>query len=140
MAFACEQIGESHADMSLGSVEVYAAGNATMALLALAFSYVPDEMGLDFPSPFILEMDNEAARIFSHNSAQKTKMKHIDCRQHWVRCLRDRGICTLAQCHVDTKENLADLFTKILDSATFEGLRDQVLKPYITKTTEYATA
>ena len=30
-----------------------------------------------------------------------------------------------------TKENLADLFTKIFDSATFEGLRDQVLKPYI---------
>ena len=70
--------------------------------------------------------------------ALKTKMEHIDCRQHWVRCLRDRGICTLA--HVDTKENLADLFTKILEPATFEGLRDQVLKPYLTKATEDTTA
>ena len=72
--------------------------------------------------------------------SQQTKMKHIDCRQHWVRCLRDRRICTLAHDIVDTKENLADLFTKILDPATVEGLRDQVLKPYIVKTNEDTTA
>ena len=65
-------------------------------------------------------------------------MKHTDCRQHWVRCLRDRGICTPA--HVDTKENLADLFTNILEPAMFEGLRDQVSKSHFTKTNEGTTA
>lgn len=69
-----------------------------------------------------------AAMAVKALKTKKTKIKHIDYRQYWARCLRDRGICTLSQCHVivDTKENLADLFTKILDSATFERLRDQV--------------
>ena len=64
--------------------------------------------------------------------ALKTKMKHINCCQYWVRCLRDRNICIPA--HADIKQNLSDLFTKILYTATFEGLRDHLshlLKPYI---------
>ena len=32
--------------------------------------------------------------------------------------------------HVPTKENFADIFTKILDKATFEHLRDQIMLPY----------
>ena len=32
--------------------------------------------------------------------------------------------------HVDTKKNLADLFTKILDSKTFILLRDQMMIPF----------
>ena len=39
------------------------------------------EMGIPFPKPFILEMDNEAARIFAEGTCKKSKMKHIDCRQ-----------------------------------------------------------
>ena len=98
---------------------VYSCGNATLALLV--FSYVPDEMGLGFPSPFALEMDSDAARIFS-------KMKHIDCHQHWARRLRNRNIRISA--HSDTKSDLAGLFDKILDTPTFG---DQLLKPYIIK-------
>ena len=32
--------------------------------------------------------------------------------------------------HVDTKENLADLFTKILDKETFTCLRDEIMHPH----------
>ena len=56
-------------------------------------------------------------------NARKTKMERINCRQYWVRCLRDRNICIPA--HIDTKQNLSDVFIKILYTATFEG---QVLK------------
>ena len=76
-----------------------------------------------------MEMDNEAARIFCSGNAQRTKLKHIDCRQHWVRTLRDKGIMNA---HVPTGENLADLFTKILPPVTFLRLRDLLMKPYCT--------
>ena len=109
VAFACEKIGEAHADVSSAAVEIYSAGNATFDILAT--SYVVEEMGMEFPSPFTLEMDNDAARIFAAASAQKTKLKHIDCRQEWVRTLRDRGICTPV--HIPTLDNLPDIFTKI---------------------------
>ena len=58
----------------------------------MRLSYVVEEMGMAFPFPFVLEMDNGAARIVCLGSAHKTncKLKHIGCRQEWVRILRNR--------------------------------------------------
>ena len=119
-------IGEAHADMSSAAAEIYAASNACCDFVHLG--YVADEMGIDFPKPFKLEVDNQAAEIFINDTAFKSKLKHIDCRQEWVKILRDKSIMTPA--HVDTKENLADLFTKILDKETFTCLRDEIMHPH----------
>ena len=127
VAFASPNIGEAHADMSSGAAEVYALGNAVMD--TLAFSYAVEEMGLEFELPFIMEVDNEAARIFAQGTGGRTKMKHIDCRQEWVKTLRDKNVIKCV--HLDTKYNLADLFTKILPGQRFIELRDQCLKPLI---------
>ena len=125
VAFASSRIGEAHADISSGAVEIFAAGNATMDIISI--SYPVEEMGMEFPFPFTLELDNEAARIFANASAQRSKLKHIDCRQEWVKTLRDKSICTPV--HIPTKDNLADLFTKILPLGDFIRLRDQLLYP-----------
>lgn len=123
VAFAHPAINEAHADSSSGAAEVYSAANATYEFLHL--SYIAEEMGLDFPLPFTLQMDNAAAQIFAEGSAYKTRLKHIDCRQEWVKTLRDRSI--MIPQHVDTKNNLADLFTKILTAPDFERLRDRIM-------------
>ena len=125
VTFACEKIGEAHADTSSTAVEIYGVGNATQNILG--YSYVIEEMGIDFPFPFQLEMDNRAAKIFCQGSALKTKLKHIDCRQHWVKTLRDKRI--MDPVWIPTKDNLADLFTKILPLQEFIRLRDQILRP-----------
>ena len=111
--------------MSSGAAEVYAAGNASQDFLHL--SYVSEELGLGFALPFNLEMDNTAAQAFADDTVIKTKLKHniIDCRQDWVRILRDRDICTPK--HVDTKLNVADLFTKILPADDFERLTRMIM-------------
>ena len=70
-------------------------------------------------------MDNEAARIFAEDSCFKSNMKHIDCRQEWVKILRDRNICLPV--HVDSKGNLADIFTKILGPQEFRRLRSYIM-------------
>ena len=49
VAFASEAIGEAHADMSSGAVEIYAAGNATLDIMGI--KYVAEEMGFDFQLP-----------------------------------------------------------------------------------------
>ena len=82
---------------------------------------------MESPFPFTLELDNEAARIFADASAQRSKLKHIDCRQEWVKILRDKAVCTPV--HIPTKDDLADLFTKILPLGDFIRLRDQLLHP-----------
>ena len=63
--------------------------------------------------------------IFSKNSAFKSRLKHIDARQKLVKTLRDRTIMTPV--HVDTKENVADIFTKIFSRKEFERLRSKFM-------------
>jgi hypothetical protein len=127
MCFASEDIGEAHPDNSSGASETIGAGNATQDFLHL--SYISREMGIPFPKPFVLQMDNDAARVFANDTASKSRMKHIDCAQEWVRMLRDKEICTPTR--VDTHDNLADIFTKILDITTFTRLRSLIMKEHI---------
>ena len=117
------RIGETHADVSSGAVETYAAANATFEFLHL--SYVMDEMDIDFPEVMELQLDNTTAEAFMNNTVRKSKLKHIDCRQEWVKMLRDKSI--VVPKHVDTNDNLADFFTKILGKLKFIQLRDRMM-------------
>ena len=66
-----------------------------------------------------------AAEVFTNNTANKTRLKHIDCRQEWVKMLRNKSL--VKPLHVPSEDNLADIFTKILDKPTFINLRDRLL-------------
>lgn len=123
IAFAHPDIGEAHADISSGAAEVYGTANATFDFLHLG--YVIEELGLEFPKPFTLLIDNAAAEAFARNSAQRSKLKHIDCRQEWVQMLRDKNI--VSPQHVSSELNIADLFTKILPADRFISLRDMIM-------------
>ena len=121
--WASGEIQEAHADTSSGAAEVYAAGNFTKEMMFQ--SYVIEELGMTVVKPMVLQVDNAAAEVFANDTCVKSQLKHIDCRQEWVIALRDPN---LVKCvHVDTKDNLADMFTKILDKETFEGLRDRCM-------------
>ena len=98
VAFANERIGEAHADMSSGASEIYCTGNATLDLLFE--SYIADEMGVKLPETAKLQMDNNTAEAFSNNTAKNSKLKHIDCRQWWVRMLRDKSIIRPVHCPI----------------------------------------
>ena len=124
IAFATPLIGEARANISSAAAELFSVGNATMTIMGLW--YVVDEMRMIFPFPFTLEMDNDAARMFCLGSAHKTKLKHIDCHQEWVRTLRNRDIMTPVQCHVDTDLKDSDINTKILSRGPFEKIRNHI--------------
>ena len=123
VAFAHPDIGESHADISSGAAEVYAAANATFEFIHL--SYTAEEMGIPFPKPLTMQLDNKAALAFSDNSALKSKLKHIDVRQEWVKTLRNKSI--IETIHVPSSDNLADLFTKILPEPDFVRMRNRIM-------------
>ena len=54
-----------------------------------------------------------------------SRLRHVDARQEWVQALRDSKLVKAV--HVDTTENLSDLFTKALDLGTFIGFRKQLM-------------
>ena len=120
------RIGGTHADMSSGASEVYACANSTLDFMHLG--YVVDEMNMDQPQVIELQVDNTTAEAFMNNSVKKSKLKHIDCRQEWVKTIRDKDIVTPV--HVHTDLNTADFFTKILSPAKFLDIRDRFMVQY----------
>ena len=112
-----------HPDVSSGAAEIYAASVALSEVLHL--SYVCDEMGDPMSIPLVLQVDNAAAVAFAKGRVRRTKMKHIDVRQAWVMALRDSNVVQVEK--VGTDDNLADLFTKILDYDRFAELRGRMM-------------
>ena len=65
--------------------------------------------------------DNESAIKIAHNPVQHSKTKHIQIRHHF---LRDHVVKEdIDIIHVNTEEQLADIFTKPLDEKRFSKLR-----------------
>ncbi|KAA0062326.1 putative mitochondrial protein [Cucumis melo var. makuwa] len=73
-------------------------------------------------SSMVLYCDNLSAISISKNPVQHSRTKHIDIRHHFIRELVEANIISLE--HVLSAFQLADIFTKPLDVATFEGLRN----------------
>ena len=82
-------------------------------------------MGDPMSMPLALQVDNAAAVAFAKGRVRRTKMKHIDVRQAWVMALRDADVVQVEK--VGTDDNLADLFTKILDYDRFDELRSRMM-------------
>ena len=64
-----------------------------------------------------LYCDNESVIKIAHNPVQHSKTKHIQIRDHFLKdhmLKKDIDIM-----HVNTKEQLADIFTKPLDEKRF---------------------
>ena len=109
IAFATPLIGESHAACGSGENEVYALGNTINDILE--FYYIQEEMGRKITMPCKLWTDAATAKVFAMGTALKTRLRHVDQRQGWVRACRDSRIATVES--VPGDQNPADLGTKI---------------------------
>ena len=65
-----------------------------------------------------LYYDNLSAINISKKSVQRSRIKHIDIRHHYIQNLVEEKIIDLR--HVSTKDQLADIFTKGLDASKYE--------------------
>ncbi len=79
---------------------------------------------IDIPKPFIIFEDNQSCIRYTENPFGKTRMKHLPLRHFYLREQVQRGEIKLT--HVNTKENLADIFTKGLDAKSFTRQRDML--------------
>jgi hypothetical protein len=68
-----------------------------------------------------LQCDSTSAISVAKNPVHHSKTKHIEVRYHFLRDNVEKG--KIALIHVPTHDQLADIFTKPLDQATFTRLR-----------------
>ena len=69
----------------------------------------------------IVYCDNTSAINISKNPVQHSRTKHIDIRHHFIRELVENKTVIIE--YVATENQLADIFTKALDSSIFDSLR-----------------
>ena len=78
----------------------------------------------DIIEPITLYYDNTSASNLSKNLVMHTKTKHIAIKYHYVRKLvQDKEV---KMEYVNTKEKIADIFTKALPKDAHEYLRGKL--------------
>ena len=65
--------------------------------------------------------DNTSTINISKNHVQHSRTKHIDIRHHFIRELVENKVLVLE--YIETHKQIADIFTKALDSVRFDFLR-----------------
>jgi hypothetical protein len=79
-----------------------------------------DELEIPQPETSILFTDNQAAIAISHHPEFHARTKHIDIAHHFLRDLIESG--TIETTYIQTRENLADVFTKGLPRPLHQDL------------------
>jgi hypothetical protein len=68
--------------------------------------------------------DNESAIRMADNPVEHSCTKHIAIRYHFLRDHQQKGDIEIS--YINTKDQLADIFTKPLDEQTFTKLRHEL--------------
>jgi hypothetical protein len=81
-------------------------------------------MGINVQKPCVVYEDNRACIKIAENATAMKRTKHIDIRHHFLREHVDNG--TIKILPVATKDQLADVMTKVLGKVLFRRFRDAI--------------
>jgi hypothetical protein len=68
--------------------------------------------------------DNESANKIAYNPCEHSRTKHIYIQHHFLRDHVIKGDIVIS--HIGTNDQLADIFTKLLDEKRFRELRSEL--------------
>jgi hypothetical protein len=83
-----------------------------------------EDLQIRYDNPITINCDNTSAISISKNPVMHSKTKHIPIKYHFLRDQVTQKIVKIV--YVDTKEQIADIFTKPLPRSTFENLRQKL--------------
>jgi hypothetical protein len=107
--------------LSTAEAEYTVAGHYCAQLLLMRQTLMDYDYKL---SKVHLLCDNESAIRMADNPIEHSRIKHIDIRYHFLRDHQQKGDIEIA--YVNTHNQLADIFTKLLDEKTFSKLRNEL--------------
>lgn len=78
------------------------------------------EIGFPIRGPMTLYCDNKAAINIAHDHVQHDRTKHVEVDQHFIKDHIKKGSIYIP--YIQTKDQLANIFTKGLGNAPFSSL------------------
>jgi hypothetical protein len=122
-----------HKSRSLSSMESEYMEASEAAKEVIFFRVLMKELNYDMIEPTTMYEDNKACIAFSKNNTCHDRTKHIDVRAYHLRDLVKEGEVSVV--HVDTNNQLADMFTKHQLKHTFLSHTDRIFNNIHHKTT-----
>ena len=83
-----------------------------------------EDLLVKYEHPIIINCDNTSAISMSKNPTMHSRTTHIPIKYHFLREQVSQKVVKLE--YVDTKEQVADIFTKTLPKEAFEHLRQNM--------------
>ncbi|GKA47590.1 retrovirus-related pol polyprotein from transposon TNT 1-94 [Tanacetum coccineum] len=109
--------------VALSSTEAEYVAAAACACQVVWIQGILEELGMKQEDGTVIKCDNTSTIKLSKNPVFHGRCKHIGVRFHFLRDLVGDGIVELQ--HVGTKEQIADIFTKLLHREVFLKLREK---------------
>jgi hypothetical protein len=114
VAMRCGQ--QNNVTLSTSEAELMAAVQCAQDML---YVYrILTSLGLKVKTPMLLEIDNKGTVDLANNWSIGGRTRHIEVRQYFLRDLKEEGLIITRWC--PGTEMSSDLFTKNLDTKTFE--------------------
>lgn len=110
--------------VALSTAEAEYVAATHVAKQVLWYRALFQELGFSQPQTSIIFTDNQAAVAIAHHPEFHSRTKHIDIALHFLRDLVKSG--TLETVYINTKDNLADIFTKGLSRPTHQDLVQRI--------------
>jgi hypothetical protein len=128
----CQFLGSSlvywsahkQSSVAQSTTEAEYVATASCCYQLLWITYTMSDFGEEY-THVPLQCDSTSAISVAKNPVLHSKTKHIEVRYHFLRDIIEEGKITLI--HVPTHDQLADIFTKPLDQATFTCLRGELV-------------
>jgi hypothetical protein len=83
-----------------------------------------EDVQVKYDHPITINCDNTSAINISKNHVMHSKTKHIPIKYHFLRDQVSQKVVKVE--YIDTKEKIADIFTKPLPRGTFENIRQKL--------------
>ena len=115
---------KKHASVALSTAEAEYIAATHAAKQVLWHRSLFQELEIELPTTSTIFSDNQAAIAIAHHPEFHARTKHIDISYHFLRDLVKSGSLNLV--YVNTRQNLADLFTKGLPRITHQDLTFEI--------------
>ena len=86
--------------------------------------YTLEDLLVKYEDPIVMHCDNTSAINISKNPVMQFKTKHIPIKYHFIREQVSQKVVKLE--YIDTKEQIADIFIKLLPKESFAYLRQKL--------------